>query len=139
MQVVETSGTRTRISRLQGGGSPKLSYRPGGERAAAEAATPRKWRLELVTIQPVRAFGRRYHRIISSGARSHARDCARELVRTAGVELTSPEWRSGTLPLSHVRGLVGDQNRRAGLCSFSDHWLSPTDLWWAGMELNHHS
>ena len=63
MQVVETSGTRTRISRLQGGGSPKLSYRPGGERAAAEATTPRKWRLELVTIQPVRAFGRRYHKI----------------------------------------------------------------------------
>ena len=32
MHVVETSGTRTRISRLQGGGSPKLSYRPDGGR-----------------------------------------------------------------------------------------------------------
>ena len=27
----------------------------------------------------------------------------RELARTAGVEPTPPEWRSGTLPLSHVR------------------------------------
>ena len=90
MQVVETSGTRTRISRLQGGGSPRLSYRPGGERAAAEAATPRKWRLELVTIQPVRAFGRRYNRIISSGARSHARDCAREIGADGGSRTHVP-------------------------------------------------
>jgi hypothetical protein len=38
-----------------------------------------------------------------------------ELVRTAGIEPAPPEWRSGTLPLSHVR------------------------IWWAGMESNHHS
>src|SRR5947199_4419401 len=39
-------------------GLSQLSYRPGRERAAAQAATPRKWRLKLVTIQPVRVFGR---------------------------------------------------------------------------------
>jgi hypothetical protein len=38
---------------------------------------------------------RRFHQIASQAALN--------LVRTAGVEPTPPEWRSGTLPLSHVR------------------------------------
>src|SRR3977135_292595 len=52
-----------------------------------------------------------------------------DLARTAGVEPTPPEWRSGTLPLSHVR-----------CCSIGCRYCEqPSWSWWVGMELNHHS
>ena len=75
---------------------------------------------------------RRCHQITAK-ASDQACDqmCAirRVLARTAGVEPTPPEWRSGTLPLSHVRDCsVG--------CRYCEQ---PPWSWWVGMELNHHS
>jgi hypothetical protein len=50
------------------------------------------------------AWGRfRAHLSAFSARRFHQISFPGELVRTAGIEPTPPEWRSGTLPLSHVR------------------------------------
>jgi hypothetical protein len=48
----------------------------------------------------------------------------RRVVRTAGIEPAPPEWRSGTLPLSHVRVVVGASPRirtsRRPTCRFHE-------------------
>ena len=55
-------------------------------------------------IEVIGAWGRfRAHLSAFSARRFHQISFPGELVRTAGIEPTPPEWRSGTLPLSHVR------------------------------------
>ena len=51
----------------------------------------------MVSSQPLRVFS------AALSPDQLPRLSSKELVRTAGVEPTPPEWRSGTLPLSHVR------------------------------------
>jgi hypothetical protein len=82
-KLVETVGNAPTATILQGSSAP--------------LCCPRKWCLELVSSQPLRVFG-----AALSPDQLPRRDIAK-LVRTAGVEPTPPEWRSGTLPLSHVR------------------------------------
>src|SRR5882762_8674483 len=63
----------------------------------------------------------------------------RELARTAGIEPTPPEWRSGTLPLSHVRKVKIDRLPLARVAVMYPSWSWWVWSWWVGMELNHHS
>ena len=59
-------------------------------------------------------------------------------VWTAGIEPAPPEWRSGTLPLSHVRE-GSDRSAAAVMPSRRAAAVRPSWSWWVGMELNHHS
>jgi hypothetical protein len=90
-KLVETVGNAPTATILQGSSAP--------------LCCPRMWCLELVSSQPLRVFSAalspdQLPRRIGLPAEAPK---ARRLVRTAGVEPTPPEWRSGTLPLSHVR------------------------------------
>jgi hypothetical protein len=97
-----TSGTRTRISRLQGGGSSLLSYHP-----------------ELVPGVGFEPTSPHLQRGAVTRSASQAR--RRELVRTRRIELLSPEWRSSIEPINYVR-------RTFRWCAPEDLNLSSADL-----------